>query len=60
MTSRYDYPDPGTDAAYCDGLTLPVPDWCLYCNQPYEELTHYPYCGADCALQAEIDSEEDR
>ena len=56
----YDYADPGTDAAYCDGITLPIPEYCLWNpSHQYEDLTFYPYCCADCALQAEIDSEED-
>ena len=29
--SRYDYPDPGIDPAYCDGLAADDDDYCPEC-----------------------------
>ena len=39
----------------------PIPEWCLWCGEyyAYTDAPHYPYCCAECALQAEMDSEED-
>lgn len=59
--NRYDYPDPGLDAAYCDGL---APEYdgptCIYCGEPLYEAEDSLYCPwASCAVLAELDSMED-
>ena len=67
---RYDYPDPGTDPAYCDGLSI---DWrdeidehvCVYCGGPlparvrdaWEDPTGNIYCSHECVINAERESE---
>lgn len=63
MTSKFEYPDPGTDPAYCDGLTAfdddaPEPPRCLWCGEPIDDA--YAYCSALCACYAERDSFEER
>ncbi len=61
MPSRYDYPDPGTDPAYCDGLapdddTLEI---CLWCGEWHNVNPNaWPYCSTLCAARAAVDSEE--
>ena len=59
--SRYDYPDPGQDAEYCDGLA-PEPDeldFCIWCNARLWTPEHYPYCSALCGVMAVNDDRED-
>ena len=55
--SRYDYPDPGQDPDYCDGLSDdPEALLCLWCNEPLPSdaiANHDWYCSALCALYAE-------
>lgn len=56
--SRFDYADPGTDPAYCDGLSAePEPVFeCVWCNSQVmegDDDTHYPYCSDHCAINAE-------
>ena len=63
--SRYDYPDPGTDPAYCDGLSpdddAPIDPTCIYCGATIDYLdNHEPYCSALCACYADLDNREDR
>ena len=61
MSSRYDYPDPGQDPAYCDGLAADAPvdmDMCAWCGQPYSDRAEYPYCSTLCAVLAELDTLE--
>ena len=69
MASKYDYPDPGSDPEYCDGLA--ADDWrdgglsvCLWCGQEFiydiPEERDYPYCSPLCATQASVDSQEDQ
>ena len=56
--STFDYPDPGMDPAYCDGLEA-EPDEsnaCVWCNELYTDQTSYPYCSAACAVRADSDS----
>ena len=61
--SKYDYPDPGQDPAYCDGLAADDPPdelgICAWCNEPYPGRAEYPYCSTRCAVQAECESQED-
>ena len=59
--SRYDYPDPGQDRDYCDGLSADEPDapLCLWCNEPLP-ADQTDYCSALCAYYAERDNQEDR
>ena len=69
--SRYDYPDPGQDPAYCDGLAAdddleieagPLDDrgrgegYCLWCGVPLTNAVS-DYCSSLCAVAAEVDSE---
>lgn len=56
--SRYDYRDPGTDPAYCNGLSI-EPLECILCGNLEDDDTHAPYCSASCARQADGESEED-
>lgn len=59
MMSRYDYLDPGTDPAYCEGLEPDEPP-CIYCGGPCSTLDDYePYCSSLCSLYAQLDSLED-
>ena len=61
--SRYDYPDPGQDPAYCDGLVAEDPidmDVCAWCNEPYTNREYYPYCSSPCGLYAERDDRPPR
>ena len=65
--SRYDYRDPATDRAYCDGLAPdePIAEYegpaCIYCGEPIAELdNNEPYCSALCACYADLDNREDR
>lgn len=63
--SRYDYRDPGTDPAYCDGLApdLDEPEGprCIYCGELIPWLdNNEPYCSALCACYAMRDNEDDR
>lgn len=65
--SRYDYRDPATDPAYCDGLApdepVDEPDGptCTYCSAPIPWLdNNEPYCSALCACYAARDNQEDR
>ena len=58
--SKYDYPDPGTAHAYCDGLSAHEEDPCLWCGGECDAGSPYlPYCGPDCAWAAERESTED-
>ena len=61
--TRYDYPDPGQDSDYCDGLSdESTNERCFWCSQLFAEDSrggYYPYCGPQCAISAERDSEED-
>ncbi len=62
--SRYNYPDPGTDPAYCDGLAPDEPlddPTCIYCGAVIDYLdNNEPYCSALCACYADFDNREDR
>ena len=62
--SKYDYPDPGQDPAYCDGLAdddpPPTCETCAWCDDPYAGRAEYPYCSTLCAVQAEVDTSESR
>ena len=60
IMSRYDYQDPGTDSAYCDGLQADefselspadeLPDGhCIYCGR---ESVSGDYCSAACRIDA--------
>lgn len=60
--STFDYPDPGTDDTYCNGLSEP-PDGpqCRYCGDPMPlAYAHEAYCSSLCASYAEHDECEDR
>ena len=60
--SKYDYPDPGLDPDYCNGLSPDPIDsepTCLWCGEPLP-VDQTDYCSAYCANLAELDSEEDR
>lgn len=61
MSSRYDYPDLGSDPAYCDGLGADPPDplYCAWCDAIYGDTTSFhpttdydPYCSRLCAISA--------
>ena len=69
--SKYDYRDPGTDPAYCDGLATENDerltdestadmDVCAWCNEPYTNREYYPYCSSQCGLYAERDDRPPR
>ena len=64
LMSKFDYPDPGQDPAYCNALT-PEPDEpdvevCAWCSEPlWDNREWHPYCSSPCALYAELDSVED-
>jgi hypothetical protein len=50
MTSKLDYPDPGQDPEYCNGLT-PKPEIlydCAWCEMPCEDGEFAPFCGPTC------------
>ena len=55
MTSRYDYPDPGQDPEYCDGLQAedPEPVYCIWCGGVCGDPQNDPYCSWICSLDAE-------
>ena len=57
MSSKYDYPDPGTDPRYCDSISDP-PDGptCLWCGAPLPE-GETDYCSSICSIHAEMDAE---
>jgi hypothetical protein len=68
--SRYDYPDPGLDSSYCDGLSTDGPDdngtypddhepyRCFWCDRLLSVSDASDYCSALCANYALVDSEE--
>ena len=71
MNSRYDYPDPGQDPAYCEGLAAEdeldieaggLDDrgrgagYCLWCGVPLTSAAS-DYCSSLCAVAAEQDSQ---
>lgn len=64
MSSRYDYPDPGSDPEYCNDLTSDEgnEDFCLWCNAWFNLIppqgASWPYCSPLCAAQAAVDSED--
>ena len=62
MPSKYDYPDPGQDPAYCNGLTPELGDLdvCHWCNESYTNREYYPYCSSQCGLYAERDDRPPR
>ena len=59
--SKYDYPDPAQDPAYCDGLghtqlgRTPrqrcLSCECDYLDPPYP-LSYWPYCSRRCELRS--------
>ena len=58
---KYDYPDPGQDPAYCDGLVAedPIDMYvCCWCHETYASWEYYPYCSSSCELYAEMDAVE--
>lgn len=58
--SKFDYRDPGTDPAYCDGLSDEPPDFdCLVCGNIEVDNTHFPYCSVSCERQAVEENDED-
>lgn len=68
MASRYDYPDPGQDPEYCNGLAPEPEEWygevCEWCSEPLPHVRdvvvideYWPYCSSLCATQAAADSE---
>jgi len=57
--SRYDRPDPGVDPEYCDSL---APEYdevhqCPWCDEPFEDKDHFPYCSLECGLMADREGE---
>jgi hypothetical protein len=58
--SRFDYPDPSTDAERCNALSAPPPFDCLCCGQQADDDQFWPYCGPVCVARTENESEEDR
>jgi hypothetical protein len=58
--SRFDYQDPSTDPDYCDTHSEPPMFECVYCNRLADDGLFWPYCSAECAALAEVESEEDR
>lgn len=59
--SRFDYPDPGIDPDYCNGLSDPPvePYGCAMCGQIVsDDEKFFPYCSAECVSAAERDNTE--
>ena len=64
--SSYDYPDPGTDPAYCNGLAAKGKDslddcgrvdrYCLWCGFMLWASSNSDYCSLECVIRAELDS----
>lgn len=54
----FDYADPGTDPAYCNGLG-DEPVECLLCGNLMDNISDTPYCSESCARQADGESDED-
>ena len=63
--SRFDYPDPGTDPAYCDGLSDPPepPDICDNCNDAaadiYSAGGRFVFCSDQCRREWELSCDEE-
>lgn len=62
--STYDYRDPGTDPAYCEGLAAEdeQPIYCEYCSTEVDadvcDMAHAPFCSAVCAINAQAEDDE--
>jgi hypothetical protein len=55
---KFDYPDPGTDSAYCDNHSEPPVEFnCSWCGKTETDDTYWPYCDPRCAMRAEQDDE---
>ncbi len=62
MASRFDQPDDreSTYRRHWPRLApLPACPHCFMCGREYVAPDHDPYCSSICAVQAQIDSEED-
>lgn len=65
MSRKFDYPDPGLDPEYCNGLSnLDDPGFCCaWCSEGFSDCLpageYYPYCSLGCSIAAERESQEE-